>query len=273
MSVVVMTREMGTLGKDVAREFARRKGYSVFHHELVTDSRDRARRGGESEVYRFLEGSEAEIDTWRTNRAQDGYLTTEEVLEIALEGDVLIRGWGATKLLRSVPNVLSVRVCAPMENRIATMQERLGVDARTARREIERSDAAHSRTFLRFFEADWRDPANYDLVLNTAHVSPMTCAEILLDAVAAGTFEETDEMRRALGDMALEARVKALIAGEPSLSGQGRHIGVTVENARVRLYGVVSNGRSRRAAEELISRAAGVREVTNEIAEASGFVE
>ena len=273
MSVVVMTREMGTLGKEVAREFARRKGYSVLHHELVPEASDRHRQRQESEVYRFLEGSEAELQAWRSNRAKGGYLTPAEVLEIALEGVVLIRGWGATRLLKSVPNVLSVRVCAPMDQRIATMQERLGVDARTARREIERSDAAHSRTFLRFFEADWRDPMNYDLVLNTAHVSPATGAEILLEAVETRAFEETDEMRRILGDMALEERIRAMIAGDPMLSGQGRHIEVSVDNADVRLYGLVSDGRSRRAAESLIAEAEGVRSVRNEIAEASGFAE
>ena len=36
---------------------------------------------------------------------------------LAQDGGVVIRGWGAIGLLRDVPNILKVRVCAPMEFR------------------------------------------------------------------------------------------------------------------------------------------------------------
>ncbi len=273
MTIVVMTREMGTLGKEVAREFARRKGHSVVHHELVRGDRDRAAEGEESEVYRFLEGSESELAKWRNSRARGGYLTPEDVLEIALEGGVLIRGWGAARLLKSVPNVLSVRVCAPMEIRVEIMRKRLGVNARTARREIERSDAAHSRTFLRFFESDWRDPEHYDLVLNTSHVDPPTCAEILLDAVANEAFGETAEMREVLSDMLMEERVKAAIVSDPLLRARGKHIKVSVVHAEVRLYGVVNDGFSRAATENLVAERFGPEQIRNEIVRSNGFGE
>ena len=271
MAIIAMTREMGTLGKEVAREFARRTGYTVLHHELLEDSDERDKRESESAVYRFLEGSEAEIDKWRTNRAPGGYLTPEEVFEIALEGNVLIRGWGANSLLKGIPRVLSVRVCAPMEARIAEMRNRLGVDHKAASHEIDRSDAAHSRTFLRFFETDWRDPFNFDLVLNTAHLSPKTCADLLVDTVAGGAFEETPDARRELVDRMLEARVSAAIRKERDLGRRGVHIRIAVENGEVRLYGVVSDGSSRQIAERIAGAQPGVQGLRNEIVRASGF--
>lgn len=271
MAIIAMTREMGTLGKEVAREFARLTGYGVLHHELLRDSDERDRRQSESAVYRFLEGSETEIDEWRTNRAPGGYLTPEEVFEIALEGNVLIRGWGANRLLKGVPRVLSVRVCAPMERRVAEMRDRLGINEREATHEIERSDAAHSRTFLRFFEADWRDPFNFDLILNTAHLSPSTCAELLRDTIAGGAFEESAEARRMLIDRMLESRISAALGKERDLSRRGVHIRISVEDAEVRLYGVVSDGSSRQLAELVAGAQPGVRGLRNEIIRASGF--
>jgi hypothetical protein len=271
MAIIAMTREMGTLGKEVAREFARLTGYTVLHHELLEDAEERDRRQSESAVYRFLEGSEAEIDKWRTNRAPGGYLTPEEVFEIALEGNVLIRGWGANRLLKGVPRVLSVRVCAPMERRVAEMRDRLGVDHREATHEIDRSDAAHSRTFLRFFETDWRDPFNFDLILNTAHLSPATCAELLRDTIAGGAFEETAEARRMLVDRMLESRISAALRKERDLGRRGVHIRISVEDAEVRLYGVVSDGSSRQIAERVAGAQRGVRGLRNEIVRASGF--
>jgi cytidylate kinase len=271
MTVIVMTREMGTLGKEVAREFARRKGYSVIHHELVRSPEERAALTEESEVYRFLEGSEAEIDAWRTNRAQDGYLTPTEVLELASEGDVLIRGWGATRLLKSVPNVLSVRVCAPMEFRIAVMQKRLGVDAAAARQEIKRSDAAHGQAFLRFFQSDWRAPENYDLVLNTSHVSPSDCAEILLHATDGASFGETDEMRRALSDILLKERISETLRSAGIVGGRGQHVDATVERGNVRLFGVVKDADAHRIAARVLHDRLGIERLQNDIVHATGF--
>ncbi len=273
MAIIAMTREMGTLGKEVAREFARRKGYTVIHHELIETDDDRSRKREESEVYRFLEGSEEELQKWRHNRAGGGYLTPAEVLEMALGGEVLIRGWGAARLLKAIPNVLAVRVCAPMEFRIAQMEARLGIDTRQARREIEHSDAAHSRTFLRFFEADWRDPLNYDVVLNTAHLDPNTCADILVDAASNPAFAPSEASRREIEDRLIEARIRAAIRADPLLARRGRHVQVSVSGASVRLFGVVTDGQSRRVAADIAAAQEGVEEMHNEIAHASGFTD
>ena len=271
MTVIVMTREMGTLGKEVGREFAQRKGYSVVHPELVRSSEERNAMVEESEVYRFLEGSEAEIDEWRNNHTSDGFLTRTEVLELASDGNVLIRGWGATRLLKSVPNVLSVRVCAPMAFRVSVMMERLGVDEHTALREIKKSDAAHGRAFLRFFQNDWRSAENYDLVLNTSHVSPMDCAEILLRAAEATSFGETSEMQEVLHDMLLSARIDEELRSNGLASSRGNHIEGVVADGAVRLIGVVGNSDTRRVAEEIVTSKFGVESVTNDIFLTRGF--
>ena len=56
MALVAMTREMGSLGKDVAAAVADRLGKQVIHHEIIDNlaSKMRLRK---SHVIRFLEGS------------------------------------------------------------------------------------------------------------------------------------------------------------------------------------------------------------------------
>ena len=200
-------------------------------------------------------------------------LTREEVFEITLEGDALIRGWGATRLLKSIPNVLSVRVCAPMDFRIEQIKQRLGVDDRAARREILRSDAAHSQTLLRFFEADWRDPLNYDLVMNTANLSPQLCAEMLCNTVANSAFEETEESRREIRDRLLEARISSALIAERKLGRRGRDIHVKVSDAEVRLFGVVTDGQTRQLAENIVTMQPGVRNLRNDLVRAKIYSE
>ena len=114
MAVIAMTREMATLGKDVSAGLAERLDLMIVHHELV--EHDIAALSGmrESEVHRFLEGEASLIERWRVDRKKLSHYTAQEVLELAAKGNVLIRGWGATYLLRSVPHVVCVRICAPL---------------------------------------------------------------------------------------------------------------------------------------------------------------
>ena len=194
MAIIAMTREMATLGRDVAAGLAERLGLDIVHHELV--AQDIAERAGmrESEVQRFLGGEASLLDRWRVDSARVSRYTAEEILELAVKGNVLIRGWGATYLLRNVPHVVCVRICAPMADRERVLMQRLGIhDPATARREIERNDAAHNGTMQRLFGIDWTDPALYALVLNTARIQVADCVEHIVKVAESPTFQETAE--------------------------------------------------------------------------------
>ncbi len=56
MAVITMTRELGTLGKDVVAGLAERLGLDVIHHELFEHDIAEGSGLSESEVHRFLEG-------------------------------------------------------------------------------------------------------------------------------------------------------------------------------------------------------------------------
>src|SRR5919197_5491926 len=98
MAVIAMTREMATRGKDVAAGLAQRLALNVVHHEVV--EHDIAERSGmrESEVHRYLEGEASLLERWRIDRKRVSRYTAQEILELAVKGDVLMRGWGATYL-------------------------------------------------------------------------------------------------------------------------------------------------------------------------------
>src|SRR6185436_17401739 len=140
MAVIAMTREMGSLGKDVAAGLADQMGLTVVHHELV--EHHLAERLGikESAVHRYLEGEASLLERWKIDKQKLSRYTAEEILELAQKDNVVIRGWGAVAVLRAVPHVLRVRVCAPMPFRERVIMERLALkDASQARSEIEQS--------------------------------------------------------------------------------------------------------------------------------------
>lgn len=266
MTVIAMTREMGTLGKEVARLAADRLDLTVIHHEMIESASVRVDGFPSSAVARFLEVGPEPAEHRNGGLEFGGYLTPSEILGLAFRGNVLIRGWGAARLLRGVPHILSVRVCAPMERRVEEMCRRLTVDETTAAREIEQSDAAHAHAFLRFFSTDWRSPDNYDMVLNTGHLSVETCADILVDAARSATLAETPESRRMLEDRMLQARISERLHAEEPFGRRASYVQCSVEDGCVRLYGAVGDSGTVREIEEMVRALPGVSKIQSEIA-------
>ena len=242
MAVIAMTREMATLGKDVAAGLANRLGLQVVHHELV--EHDIAERSGlrESEVHRFLEGEASLLTRWRINQKNMSRYTAQEILELAAKGNVLIRGWGACYLLRSVPHIVSVRICAPMRFRTRVLMKRMGIaDPASARREIERNDAAHNGTMQRMFGVDWMDASLYAITLNTSRVPPEDCVAHIARMCESETFRETEYSRAELMDQLIMARVTSMLSEHFGASYNVIGIDAQVKNSKVTLSGAISD--------------------------------
>ena len=212
MPVIAMTREMGSLGKDVALGLAERLGVEIVHHELV--EHNVAERAGveASAVHRYLEGTSSLLERWKLDRNRLALFTAEEILALATRGNVLIRGWGANHLLRNISNAVCLRVCAPMPFRVQVMMRRLGIqDEAVARHEIELNDVAHSATIEQFFGGDWRNPELYDIVLNTERTSIATCVAQVVALTQSPEFLETEASRKMLADKLAKARDRSAL--------------------------------------------------------------
>ena len=114
MPVIAMTREMGSLGKEVAAAVSARLGKPVIHHEIIDHLADKMRLR-KSHVIRFLDGKSSIWERLTTDKTSLSIYTADETMALVESGEVgVIRGWGAAHLLRSIPHVICVRVCAPM---------------------------------------------------------------------------------------------------------------------------------------------------------------
>jgi cytidylate kinase len=214
MPLIAMTREMGSLGRDVATLLAQGLGRQVVYHELVEEGADRARER-KTHVERFLQGAEGlweRLDPARFARAMH---TPRETFAFAGDGrTAVLRGWGAAHLLKDIPHVIRVRICAPMELRVARMAERLGsANLEAVRAEIDLADEAAAAIARRHFQADWRDPAHYDMVLSTERLTPEECADELEWLMKRERFRETEASR---------AQAESLARGWDERAARGR---------------------------------------------------
>lgn len=246
MPVVAITREMGSLGKDVAAGLGEALGVPVLYHEVIEHLADRMRMR-KSHVVRLLDGTAGLLERLSADQTSMSIYTADEIIGLALhERGAVIRGWGATHLLRDVPHVVCVRVCAPLEVRKQRMMERLDTeDAALVSEEIRINDEAHTAIMRRHFGVQWTEPEHYDLVLNTKRVRTEECIDEILGLVRSPKFAETEESRQRVRDLATSARVRAALRA----AAETREIKVSVatESGRVTVDG------GRRSADERIS--------------------
>ena len=268
MTVIAMTQEMATLGKDVALGVAEALGLQLVRHEVgdLVAGRMQVKK---ALIRRIREGKAGAVERWAADEKTISIFTAEEVFDLAVKGNVLIRGWGATLLLRAVPHIPCVRVCAPFELRVKRLMERLETDdEELARHEIEADDAARSQRMGEHFNVTWGDATLYDLTLNTERVSIPACIDEVVKLAAAKEFQETPESRRLLADLALQARAVAALKADPRTSGID--ISVEPQGGRLRLRGIVVDEREKALVKEVLQPLAGVTAVQDELRTMAG---
>jgi cytidylate kinase len=111
-------------------------------------------------------------------------LTEEIIRKVAAAGRAVIVGRGAGFILQN-PSVFRVFLEAPEKICVKTLQKRFGFDEAQALRQKHRTDANRAAYIKQLYHADWRDPAHYDLVLNTARLGYELSAQLICQAVSA----------------------------------------------------------------------------------------
>ena len=268
MPLVAMTREMGSLGKDVAAGLAERVNRKVVYQEMIEPLANKMRLR-KSHVERFLEGKSGIWERLTTDRTSLSIFTADETFRFLRDGSTaVIRGWGAVHLLKNVPHVIRVRVCAPMETRVSRMMQRLATDNRsTVESEIQLSEEAHSAITKRHFGVNWRDAEHYDMVLCTERLSVDECVEEIEGVMKRPRFQETPQSMRMVEDLSLEWAVRAALRREARTAD----VAITVQGdgGVVRLLGVVDSEVQSDAAADVARKVEGVTSVDNQLRSAA----
>jgi cytidylate kinase len=102
----------------------------------------------------------------------------------ATTGGVVL-GRAAAVVLAGRPNVLHVRLDAPVERRLHRAGAIEGVDATTARQRLAETDRARAIYVRRLYGRDAADPSLYHLVIDSTLLSIDTCVETLAAAATA----------------------------------------------------------------------------------------
>lgn len=184
MTIITLSRELGSGGDDVAILVAERLSLRLVGREIINRAAQAAGAG---------EAALAEIDELGLLQVKPSpaamKLYREKVATIieeqAREGNVLLVGRGAQVVLAQRRDVLHVRLFAPRDVRCANVQARCGVPPEVAIARVDASDGARAAFHKRTYGVRWDDPALYDMIINMAHLSVPAVAAILIAAAEA----------------------------------------------------------------------------------------
>ncbi len=268
MPVITMTQEMATLGKDVALGVCEQLGLTQVRHEVgdVVAGRMHVKK---SLIRRLREGKASTIERWVADEKTISIFTAEEIFDLAVKGNVLIRGWGATLWLRPISHIPGIKICSPMALRIKRLMARLETDDEDlARKEIRTDDAARAARMSEHFDVEWGDPSLFDLVVNTERIPVSSCVDMVVALARSAAFAETPASRQHLLDLALAAHVRAALRANADTS----HVDVSIDtsNGAVILSGIVSNPREHDQCIAVASTVAGVKSVDNQLGTMTG---
>ncbi|HOC43322.1 MAG TPA: cytidylate kinase-like family protein [Thermoanaerobaculales bacterium] len=184
-----ISREVGSGGAEVARGTGERIGWSVLDKQLVEDL---ARRLELSP--KMLELLDETRSNWFHETMlnlmnskivlQNSYVSIlGKLLHLAAyEGKVIIVGRGSHLLLPRDAGLM-VRVIAPRAARLATLQEREGLDAAAAERLLDELEAARAAFIRRHFRREPDDPSQYDMVLDSSVFGIDGCVDLVCRAL------------------------------------------------------------------------------------------
>jgi len=259
-----MNREMGSLGKDVARGLGEALGLKVQHHEIIDHLANRARMR-KSHVISFLEGTQGLLERLTVDNLKLRILTADEIVSAAENNDgIILRGWGATSLLKEVPHAVRVCVSASRRERVKRMMKRLDLeDPIAAERIVDQNDDAAQAVMRRHFHIDVRDINEYDVGFNTDRMSVEQCVDKIVAMVQSPQFAETEQSHDKLRDVAITHHVRAALRTHVSTA----HCFVKVATlyGRVTLEGTVDDSAQRSACAEIASRIKGAMDVDNRL--------
>jgi cytidylate kinase len=211
MTVITISRQYGSGGREISARVCELLGYRYLDKLLITQVAaevglsgkeladfseeqpkmrsfmERLLRPGPQDMVRVAVRSQdvsgaqtltvKHLDEWRCSSLVRGAIHTAYQ-----QGDVVIVGRGGQATLQDMPDVLHMRIQAPMGTRILRIQKQEEVDAEQARRLAIQHDQASAQYLKRLFGIRWDDATLYHMLINTGKWELEAAAQLILEA-------------------------------------------------------------------------------------------
>jgi cytidylate kinase len=268
MAILTISQEMGSGGAEIGMTVATRLGYTYVDNEELLG---RAQRYGlgEDRLARLVEDRPSWVERFDAETRRCILALQAVLYEFAQADNVVLMGGGGQWLLRGVPHAVRARIVAPFPERVTQLTATLSASGRervtpkTVAQFIRRDDIQKTARMRYLFDVELKDPALYDVLINTAVLSRATAVELLAGLTRQPDFATTEAGSQLVADRALASQVEVALAGHPDL----RRRAVRVESSRGVVTLEVPSGADPEVALAVARGVSGVESVTLRVAE------
>lgn len=189
VNIVTISRESGSRGYEVAKQFCRETGFDLFHNKIL-EAMVEASKTSRVLLETLDERGMNVVDDIVSNFVNEHHLWPDDYSKLLFEilttiskhGNAVILGRGANCVLHK-QNALRVRIVSPLTIRRDYIQQSLDLNIDDAQKHIVRTDANRIAFVKRYFNSDATDPSHYDLILNTGTLSVEKAVQIITCAI------------------------------------------------------------------------------------------
>ena len=258
-----MSEMSGTHGENIARQVAKKLGYTFYGEEELYKAADEM--GFLDDVRKLDEKSPSLLEKFFSERPKI-YLNRLQavIFEVAKKGDAVFFGRGSQLLLHSFDCAFHVLLTGSKEKRVQRVMEEKQAGREVAEKIISHSDH-DKRAFVRFaYDEDMLNPRLYDLVLNTDKLSIDSAAKMIVDAANSEEIKSCGiDSVQLLGKLSLTRKVESLLLEAGATSP---HIFFTVEETNaVRLFGFADSSAEKERVENLVRKIKEIKNIKNEL--------
>ena len=263
MAIITISRQLGSLGREVAQLLADELHYKFLDEETLETTI------GQQELYeinmkRYDEKKPALWDVFSSDKSKYLHFIKSTVYEFAQNGNCIILGRGGQWLLKDLPGVLHVRFIASPEVRIERIKQKFNYDEYHAKQIMQHSEYDRAGFHKFFFHIDWESPHLYDLVINTSFLTIKTALAITTQTLQTEEIQQRqNETHNKLIDLRLGQEVITSLLYKEKIPI--RFLEVISENRIMTLKGAVDAVDDIQRSEWIARQIPGVRKVINKI--------
>lgn len=182
MPTITISRQLGSLGEEVAEKIAQRLDYQVICRDLINKV---AIQCGAPELALVWIDDLGILNIHPSTKDRLAFLSAMQraMEELAERGNVIIVGRAGQIILGKRSDVLHVKVIAPAYLRADRIAHQLNIPIAAALAQVQKSDRTRRNYLKRYYRARWDNPDLYDLILNTARINPEQGACIICQAL------------------------------------------------------------------------------------------
>ena len=260
MSIITISRGTKSGGLELADRLSKRLGYKTLsREEVIAES---AKRFNIMEEFLQVKLDKTPSLWQRFTNEYERYICFIQcaLLQAVQQDNVIYHGHAGQFLLRGLPNVLKLRIEAPLEYRAGAVMAEFNYSHDQAVAYVKKVDDERRRWVKMVYNQDWCDPSLYDMCVNLQNMSMDNICDVVAMVVDHEDFRTSGDSVKRLNNMALQCDVEAALSADDKIWRSGHQVKVSAHDGVVSLRGTT---KSRELKDSLVETASKVKGVVD----------